>query len=106
MNAAERQLDQLHDFLAQHTRPAGLTVSAFVKREAAAGNMAAKAVLGSGLFTNAGSDVPTPAPALIVPNVVKREHRLATQQLPAARKLNTREPRRPVVQSGQALWLK
>ena len=101
MNAAERQLDQLHEFLAQHKRPAGLTVSEFVAREAAAGSVD---VLASGIFTGAGDDDPTPAPAPIVaPAVVAREQRLASQQLPAAKKLSTRAPSRPIVQSERVM---
>lgn len=101
MNAAERQLDQLHDFLAQHKRPAGVTVSDFVQREAESGNLAAKAVMGSGLFNGASSPTPAPAPAPIMSaHMQNREHRLATQQLPKTRKLNTREPCRPIVHSG------
>lgn len=100
MNAAERQLDQLHDFLAQHKRPAGVTVSDFVQREAESGNLAAKAVMGSGLFNGASSPTPAPIVPPTMPHVLDREHRLATQQLPPARKLNTREPSRPIVHAG------
>ena len=92
------QIDLLHTWLADHPRPAGVSVSDHLRRCAAAGDLKARRVLASGLFNAAGDDVEAPqaaAPAL--PNVIARERRLASQQLPQVR--NTAEPRRPIVQS-------
>ena len=108
MNTAEGQLELLHGFLAEHPCPAGTRVSAHVQREADSGNANAKRVFASGLFSGASDVEATKASTMIVlPNVLEREQRLASQQLPAARKLNTRAPSRPILQSGRVTpWLK
>lgn len=95
------QIDMLHTWLAAHPRPAAVTVSDHLQHCASAGDLEARCVLASGLFNGADGSVEAPqAAAPVPPHVQNREHRLATQQLPTTRKLNTREPSRPIVHSG------
>lgn len=93
-------IDQLHGFLAERSRPAGMTVSQFVAHEAAAGSPVAKQLLAV-LFNGACDDDTAAAPAPIVPPaVLDRQHRLATQTLPDPRTVNRAEPARPILASG------
>jgi len=99
------QIDLLHTWLAEHPRPAGVAVSAYLQSCASAGDQEARRILASGLFNDTDNyDAEPEAPAPLQPHVQEREHRLATQQLPTVR--NTAEPRRPIVQSGERRpWL-
>jgi hypothetical protein len=98
MDLAEIQISTLHEFMAQHQRPAGVSVSEHVQRAAAAGNAIARRVLATGLFNNATAGAAPQAPAPIVtPAMAERERRIATQVLPA--RMDRPDPARAVVHS-------
>lgn len=103
----EHQLAMLQDWRVENPPPKGRTVTEHLQACADAGDIAARRILLSGLYS-AGSDAtkaPAPAPASIPPAVLDREHRLATQRVPAGKQ--NREPRRPIVQSDRVTpWLK
>lgn len=99
------QIDMLHTWLAAHPRLAGVTVSDHLQHCASAGDLEARRVLASGLFNGVGGDVEAPqAAAPILPHVQNREHRLATQRVPAGKQ--TRSPLWPIVHSDRVTpWL-
>jgi hypothetical protein len=102
------QIDALQTWLAEHPRPAGVSVSEFLQSCATAGDSDARRILASGLYTSASADnddcETLVAPAQVPPAVIDREHRLATQRVPTGKQ--TREPSRPIVHSGETRpWL-
>lgn len=107
MATAEMQLELLHAFLADHPRPAGVSVSGFVQLCADSGDSTARQLLASGLFSDALASIAEREPAkapIVSAQEQSRVSRIAgphhrRREMPAA-------PRRIVQSSESRPWLK
>lgn len=102
----EQQLAMLQDWRVENPPPKGRTVTEHLQACADAGDVAARRILLSGLYSAGSGTEAAVTPTPIVPRELERERRIAAQQ-PGERGRSLRQAARPIVHSSESRpWLK